>query len=196
MTYSVSDTIRKGLILLLLYHVSSDLKHSGLFTPGIPSIRLENENTTINRVCMAFTIEGCLTGMPRGGERLKETLKETDGYLLVHTLDTAKAKMSISEMELPFSLYTKGLVLDALMTDEVWVKKPFRAHKKTLIRLNAYEETLEDSVPEWVSPKPAECPVITRIENITYEIVEENKQYENGKSKTKNVHERLIQSIS
>lgn len=138
----------------------------------------------MKRVSLAYTLEGCLTAMPKGGERLEETLKETDGYLLVCELDTTKVPLSMRDIVLPFTLYVNNWVQDALLTEEVWITKPFTAQRLKLIQVTTFEETVEDCVPDWFSPKPKGCPVVTRIENVSYNTIKERVPDENGKPET------------
>lgn len=168
----------KEAFLLKLYHVTTDFTHSGFFKPAIPSIRLEGENSTMKRVSLSFSIEGCLTAMPKGGVHLEKTLEETNGYLRIIELDTIMAGLTADDLILPFYLYEKGWVMDALATEEVWVLKPFQAQKIFDVRVVDFEAFEEELIPDWVKHKPPSLPVLRKIENITLQKIKESIIYE------------------
>lgn len=130
---------------MILYHVTTDLQHDGKFTPWVPKTGMKTENKTINRVCVAPTIEGCLTSMPSGSYSLTETLEKTMGQLKVFVIDTEKLGIQNSEIVKPQQLYQSKWVDDAYLTDEHWILSPFVVEEEDsyIINVASYEEKWE-----------------------------------------------------
>lgn len=120
----------------MLYHVSTDLsQHIKIFTPRIPNQekRLEGENETIPRICVAKSIEDCLSAMPDGGYYFENSQKPNK--IRVYEFDEATIKPGnlIASADLYFSEY----VLDAWVTGEYWVVQ------QDLIPSRVYDINLE-----------------------------------------------------
>lgn len=163
-----------------LFHITTNLNHSGLFVPSIPFFRLKDEEATIKRVSTSFSIEGALTAMPRGGFLLQETLKENEGKLRILELDVVEAGIQINDLILPYALFQEGWVEDALITEEVWVLKSFQAQRMIDVQLLDWQEYEDDIYPEWMN-KTGNIPVITKIENIQIKTIKETRLNEEKK---------------
>lgn len=106
-----------------LYHVSLDLKHSGVFSPRVPESRMDTEDAVTARFCVADSIEGCLTASPFGGHYLSESLLETDDCVKIFEIDTEKLGLTSSDVMFPNDLYQSGQLDDAYLTGEYWILK-------------------------------------------------------------------------
>lgn len=132
---------------MLLYHVS----HSEVnrpFTPRVPNVRMEGENSTMNRICVCDTLEGCFSAMPSGGAQLDILQEDTLGFYYVYTFDTE----TISEGNLmtPKELYQQDLVEDAELTGEYWILEEVQPIKKEVIFLEDWQENSADVYPHEV----------------------------------------------
>lgn len=156
-----------------LFHISTDLNHCGFFTPSFPLFHLEGEEATIKRVSTSFSMAGALTAMPRGGFLLRETLEKNDGLLRIFELDVFNTDLTPEDLVLPYTLTKKGWVADALVTEEVWVLKPFQAQRLLDVRVLDWKEYEDDLYPDWLMNKPKNIPVMTVIENINIQIIKE-----------------------
>jgi|HigsolmetaAR206D_1030411.scaffolds.fasta_scaffold00120_37 hypothetical protein len=104
----------------MLFHLSYDFSQViPIFTPRIPDReqRMEGENGNIPRICVAKSIEDCLSAMPGGGYAL-ETCKKTH-RIRVYEFD--ERKVDPANLIPPAHLYFSGWVLDAWVTGEYWV---------------------------------------------------------------------------
>lgn len=161
-----------------LFHVTTDLNHSGLFIPTTPYFHLEGEETSTKRVSLSFSIRGALTAMPRGGYLLQETLQQNNQLLRVCELDIEKAGLRMQDLILPHALVKNGFVKDALITEEVWVLKTFQAQNVFDIRLQYWEEFDEEIYPDWFNYKKEPIPIMTVIDNIVFQIEKEKNKNE------------------
>lgn len=103
-----------------LYHLSLELVDK--FKLKIPSTTSHNENKTINRVCLAPTIEGCLSALGWGGS----TVIENDIlYGILNKFNKTKP-IVIYEFEInkdlltPQELASLSYLDDSLITNEYW----------------------------------------------------------------------------
>lgn len=136
--------------MAIYYHVSTELKHNGIFVPRIPDIRhKEEENVTISRVSVAPTIADCLTAIPNGGGRLDELNMMQRGYYLIFKVDTEKLGIEEHDMVSSKELYEKDLVRDADLTHEVWIIKAFEVpvEDRFILSLTEWQENPFDVFP-------------------------------------------------
>lgn len=104
----------------MLYHVSTDTSRViPIFIPRIPNKnqRMEGENETIPRICVAKSIEDCLTAMPNGGYFL--TSEHKPKRIRVYEFD--EEVVQEGNLIKPTDLYFSEYVLDAWVTGEHWV---------------------------------------------------------------------------
>lgn len=127
----------------------------------------------MKRVSTSFSLGGALTAMPKGGFLLGKTLKENNGLLRICELDAKSAGLVPEDFVLPYTLTEKGWVADALLTEEVWVLKPFQAQRLLDVRILDWKEYEDDLYPDWLPNKPKRIPVMTVIEKIKLQIVKE-----------------------
>lgn len=126
-----------------LYHVSLDFTHSGVFTPRIPESRMESEDSVTPRICVADSIEGCLTASPFGSHYLSDSLLGTDDCVKVFVIDTEKLGLASSDVLSPDVLYQSGQVDDAYLSGEHWILKEFTvpAEDQSVIRITHVDDT-------------------------------------------------------
>lgn len=105
----------------MLYHVTGDHDHTGVFTPRIPENRMEGEDTTTPRICFADSLSGALDALGGANERVNLTVF----WLEVDTDDPYVLT--------PEELYS--LVPDAGMTGEHWLTRPVTVQDRAFIRL-------------------------------------------------------------
>lgn len=186
-----------------LYHATRFLDIINEFTPRIPENRFHGEDEEIPRICLASTIEGCLTAAPFGGSRLGENIDLPNGssrLIRIYEFDTG----SISKENIikPDYLYQKDIVRDAEITGEHWITIPIKPTRTYLIKLTRYcDQYSEDDIAyEYVKLyESGEIEDIseyieggiTVIDEIKYEIIPEERRskminldneidYENG----------------
>ena len=133
---------------MILYHLSTDLTHNGIFTPNIPTIRMDGEDDRIKRVSTSASIGGCLSGIPDGGMRLDKLVVDQHGYFKCFIIDTDK--LGITDYVLTSQqLFEYGLVEDAETTDEHWILTPFTVpdEDSQLIHIDNWHEDMVDQIP-------------------------------------------------
>jgi len=136
--------------MAIFYHVSTNLRHPGIFEPRIPENRHKQAEDELSpRVCVCPTIEDCLSSIPNGGGLLENLYIYLRSYFLVFRIDTEKLKIAPSSIISSKELFEKDLVRDAEMTDEHWITVPFTVpdEDKFIIQLLNYEEEPYDIVP-------------------------------------------------
>ena len=104
----------------MLYHLSKDFSQViTVFIPRIPQReqRMEGENEDIPRICVAKSIEDCLSAMPGGGYALEGG--EKPHRIRVYEFD--ERTVNPNNLIPPSLLYFSGWVLDAWVTGEYWV---------------------------------------------------------------------------
>jgi len=127
-----------------LYHISTSLMHTGIFTPQVPSGIEEgdSEDWITPRICFSDSIEGCLTGIPDGGIGLPAYIRSKSGkaYFKLFTLDTDAYKGIILSPEV-----IANKVPDALQTREYWIMDGLKL-EGVLIRLEEFSMAKSGSV--------------------------------------------------
>lgn len=103
----------------MFYHISldtSDIVEE--FTPRIPSeqSRIEGEDRTIPRICVAKTIEDCLSGFPEGGYKL-----EGNCPMLIRVYEFDEKEIDNENIVRAPELFLENIVPDAWVTGEHWV---------------------------------------------------------------------------
>ncbi|WP_336770380.1 hypothetical protein [Bacillus bombysepticus] len=133
----------------VFYHVSTLITKDGVFKPRIPIDRLENENSSIGRVCVADSIEGCLSAFPDGGKELLETVYDQEMNVKVFRIDTKKLGIREEDVINSNSLYTMDLVEDAENNGENWILGEFIVpiEDQYIIKLKSWEESFKPLIP-------------------------------------------------
>lgn len=173
----------------MIYHLSTELsKIIPVFTPRIPerTRRMEGENGDIPRICVAKTIEDCLSAMPDGGYSLEESEKP----IIIRVYEFDEETIDPENLISPSHLYLSGWVLDSWVTGECWVVRqnifPVRCYDICLNYFDVYnapfvhpQEFLEKSLvyrePEVLLEeleKDAEQ-YIARVKNLQYTVLRE-----------------------
>lgn len=135
--------------MTLYYHISTDLEHDGTFTPRIPTTRADNEDFSSPRICVSRTIEGAVSAIPNGGSRLDELIEHNHGFLKLFVFDSEDLDLNDDNMIDCDTLYEKGLVHDATITDEYWIMKPVKVpetHQYVIIPQD-WGESIHDVIP-------------------------------------------------
>lgn len=104
----------------MLYHLSTDLNnHINEFKPRVPKRenRMKGENNYIPRICVAKSIEDCLSAMPEGGYALGKSDKPN----IIRVYEFNEADVIKENLIAPSNLYFEELVLDAWVTGEYWI---------------------------------------------------------------------------
>lgn len=135
--------------MTVYYHITTNLEHEGRFYPRIPKHRIEQEESTTPRVCVAPTIEDCLTGIPDGGYGLRTLLNNNNNKIKVFRIDTHKLGIQNQDVLPSVHLFREGLVPDAATTNETWIKVAFNVPQEDtfIIEIDNYKEKLKPVVP-------------------------------------------------
>lgn len=110
-----------------LYHLSFDLDQPKVktFIPRIPPGALEDEDRSIPRVCLSRDVLGCVNALS-AFERTdidKNWDEDAKNYkAILYSIDTDE--IHPSALIDSFALYERGLVADALITQEHWCLTP------------------------------------------------------------------------
>lgn len=97
---------------MILYHVSFDLSHNGIFIPRVPTTLMRKEDNSIPRICFSKTIDGCFTAIPSG--RIAY-----DYPFLLFEINTD----DLNKEDYLDTIQLLKYVPDAKYTDEVWITK-------------------------------------------------------------------------
>lgn len=126
----------------MIYHVSMDLSCiTEVFKPRIPKQeqRMEGENNYIPRICVAKSIEDCLTAMPNGGYAFENSDKPN----IIRVYEFEPNRIKKENLISPADLYFSEWVLDAWVTGEYWVVRqdliPFRIYDVQIISLKVFD---------------------------------------------------------
>lgn len=172
----------------IFYHVSTDIAHTGIFTPRIPNDRYPDEDATTPRVSVSPSIADALTAIPHGGSQLSELLEHLHGYIKVFKIDTDKLGIHSSDIIGAQDLYNDGRVPDAENTNEIWITVPFVVvpADQEIIIISDWDEESYDVIPAHIYTKAdvthegdylacymdeygKNVPCCIRISNLTYQ---------------------------
>lgn len=135
---------------MIFYHVSTYLKHDGIFVPRIPtSVHKLGENENIPRVCVGLTLEDCFSAIPSGGSRLDMLMEEQHNLFLIFKIDTEKLGISDEDILSSERLFEEAWVMDAEHTNEHWIMTEFEVPQedRILIHLHDWNEESCDIIP-------------------------------------------------
>lgn len=134
---------------MILYHISTDVKKDGHFTPRIPRHTMGNENREQLRVCAAPSIQACFTGLPGGGHQLVNLNAQQDGFFKLFRINTEKLGISDEDILTPVQLTEHGWVPDAKYTLEHWISVPFTVAEEDsfVIILNRWSQREVEMLP-------------------------------------------------
>lgn len=107
------------------YHVSlvEDKISSKTFVPRIPNRSMDDEDTSIPRICVAEELSGCIKAFP---DKISFALCNDlmgSAYLFVYKVDMTKIECE----NILYWNQIKDLVPDASSTKEAWITKEFTA---------------------------------------------------------------------
>lgn len=91
------------------------------FSPMIPKNVLSGgiEDSTIPRICVSNTIEGCLGSVTWGGYNIETYLEDNKNTIRVYEFKLSD--INKNNLITPEYLYEKDLVRDAVIHDEYWI---------------------------------------------------------------------------
>lgn len=137
---------------MLFYHVSTDLQKNAYFYPRQPESIMEGEMVSIDRVCVAPSVELCLSALPSGGSRLDELNEKQHGFYKVFRIDTEKLGIPDSHIVTSKTLFEKEYVPDAEWTEEHWITTDFTVAEEDafIIQLLQWEEEIQDVIPHQI----------------------------------------------
>lgn len=137
---------------MIFYHVSTDVQKDGVFYPRYPESIMEGEFASIQRVCVAPTIDDCLSAIPNGGSRLDELNDRQQGFYKVFRIDTEKLGIPENEIITSTHLFENEMVPDAEWTEEHWILTDFTVSEEDtfMIHLNNWSEEPCDLIPKWI----------------------------------------------
>lgn len=146
--------------MAIYYHVSCDINHTGKFVPRVPEFRDDCEDSYTKRVCVAPSIEQCLTSMPGGSSYLTTTcVEDTDYFFKVFKIDTEKLGINPSDIIFSETLFKNDCVYDANITGECWVTVPFQVPEEDAFaillqewktaKLYAYPFSFYERINKW-----------------------------------------------
>lgn len=103
---------------MVLYHVSKITdKKIEKFVPRIPKERLPKENSTIKRICMSSSLEGCLSAVPWG----QDAVDAIDEYgTMLYRVHLFKIDKNDKNLITPQQLKENKYVPDAMTNQEYW----------------------------------------------------------------------------
>lgn len=142
---------------MIYYHVSlgidSPVKN---FNPRIPDTALGLEDTTIERICFAPTIEQCLSAIHHSEDKISLLYHTGKPVITVYELDVNSTDTGL----VPNSIVQK-YVHDAYITGEVWYTLPLELEAKYFNLINYtsvdyfytheyYREDVEYYVEKWI----------------------------------------------
>lgn len=106
----------------MLYHISLDLIDE--FKLRVPDSSYDDEDKTIKRICFAKSVEGAITAMPYNIKVLSGILnmeKELGLKPLLYVYSIDEREIDLDKIKDSNELVEEKLVLDANITEEVWV---------------------------------------------------------------------------
>lgn len=176
---------------MVLYHLSTDLKHDGCLVPRIPERRRDDECDKVERVCFSSTVEGCFTAIPDGGLGMKKLIFNHSGTFLLFVVDTEKYQISQDNLITDTVLYAREDVWDADETAEHWVLQPVNVlpEDRKVVRIKNWSEEDYDITPCFIMELADEkyggdylraytdtfgagtCEAAIKIKDLEYEII-------------------------
>lgn len=137
-------------------HLTAEEIKNIMVFPSIPAYTMQDENNDIERICMAETIEGCLTSI--GWNRLdtvfQDEMDEETESLRVVILKFNTDNLDKRFLRNPEELDEKGYVPDAYITREWWYELPAQPDEVEIKYLYNYNmENIEYVLPKELRDK-------------------------------------------
>ena len=129
-------------------HVSLEVGDSNSFYPRVPESRSPKEDSFTKRVCVARNLEGALTAIPGGSACLGSSLADHSNVLKVYGINCEKLGITSADIISDSTLYEKGMVDDAYLTEEYWITKSFIVPDEDVyfITIGYWDEVESDQV--------------------------------------------------
>lgn len=135
--------------MAIFYHLSTLLTNKGNFVPRVPDNRIFGvEESTIKRVCVSKTIEGCFTALGNGDNAYVANFVRR-GYYILFRIDTKKLGIERRHVISSRQIYRNGWVPDADVTKEHWITVPFQVPKEdiTFIQIRSFKQVQTMAYP-------------------------------------------------
>lgn len=134
------------------YHISLDVDNViNEFIPRVPEMRYPGEDSSIQRIALSTSIDGCLSAVPWGGRKLENIstgifdMTEEEIHCIFRVYEFEYNQFEKNNFISTDELLKEGLVMDANNSDECWVinqsLKPLKTY--TAILMN-YDESFTD----------------------------------------------------
>ncbi len=104
-----------------LYHISKCKINNKIFSPQIPKYHNELENSTVHRICVSDSIEGCVSSINRWIGKFRNNIIEFDSFTeaWVYEFDTSDIKPE--NILTPKFIKDNYFIFDAPFTNEHWI---------------------------------------------------------------------------
>lgn len=130
------------------YHISEDIyKNIKRFNPRIPLSILKEEDSSINRVCIAKSIKDCLSAINYhiSVNYMFNELEENDGYVGNRIVKVYEFEIDENDTNLLDYIKIQKYVPDSIKTNEYWYLKSLTPIKSYLINITNYDLMYNDS---------------------------------------------------
>lgn len=135
--------------MTIFYHLSTEVTMNGYFMPRVPTNHLKGyEESTIKRICVSPTVEGCFTAIGNGNSAYDANFMRR-GYYLLFRIDTEKLGIEKKHIITNRKIYRNGWVPDANVTKECWITKEFQVPKEDtlFIQIRSFEQVQVTAYP-------------------------------------------------
>lgn len=134
------------------YHISLDTDNViKEFMPRVPAMRYPGEDSSIQRIALSTSIEGCLSAVPWGGRKLENIsagifdMTEEEIHCIFRVYEFEDTEFEINNFLSTGELLKEGLVMDANNSDECWViNQSLKPTKSYIVVLMNYDESFTD----------------------------------------------------
>ncbi|WPQ59794.1 hypothetical protein [Paenibacillus polymyxa] len=135
--------------MTVYFHLSTLLSHEGAFVPRVPENQIHGiKESTIKRVCVSKTIEGCFTAIGNG-QNPHDANFVRRGYYVLFKIDTEKLGIEKRHIVSSRQIYRNGWVPDADVTKEHWITKSFQVPKEEMsyIQIQSFKQVQTMAYP-------------------------------------------------
>lgn len=110
------------------------------FIPRVPNNRLSLENSTIKRICVSTTLEGCLGSAPWGASKVFEFPEN----MIFRVYEFDVNDINNGNLLLTEDLMNNNYVADACLYDECWIiNQDIKPSNIFYIKIDNYDDKLE-----------------------------------------------------
>lgn len=140
-----------------MYHISTDIfKDIKEFVPRIPERKMNNEDSSIPRVCISDSIENCLNGLLYLNNYRRFVCRDSETNFDIFSDGECYRVFKVYEFDIdssvsiktPEYIYSNNLVPDALFNNEYWSTDTIIPNKSYLIQIKNSPEVKEIKLEE------------------------------------------------